>query len=544
MSVAEARSDRDPLLAISPELRRELEGGGWMYHWHLAPGVATPLLGANLAEVHRTRSEMIEPVVRDALAAAGPGACAIDLACNEGWFSHRLLEWGAERVVGIDVREQNIRRATLVRDQLGIPPERMEFRLSDVLALDPSELGRYDVVLCLGLIYHMEQPMQALRIARQLAAGLCVVESQLVRQDRALLFSNGSPNAFLKTEMAFGAWFEEDEANPLASADNHVLSLVPNRAALTEMVRHAGFPAVATLRAKPDHDPQYVLGDRGIVTGRVHERSFGATGLPMPPLHLIRRVGTRTDVPDPIADYETEGRLGKTKILDLLGDDWTWSGKRVLDFGAGAGRVLRQFHREASEAEMWGCDIDVESVEWLRGNLSPPLHGFIVNEEPGLPFEDDSLDLIWAASVFTHITDHWAGWLLEVHRALRVGGVFLPSFLGGGMAAQLLALPWDEERTGMLVVAKGTPWNLGGPAVFHSEWWLREHWGRLFEFVRFDDHDRRLGEQGWMALRKRDVTLTAEELERPADDPREVEALRHNIEHLHAFSARWHAAQA
>jgi hypothetical protein len=119
MSVVPEPVDRDPLLALSPELRREFEGGGWMYRWHLAPGVATPLLGANLSEVHRSRSEMIEPVVREALAAAGPGACAIDLACNEGWFSHRLLEWGAERVVGIDVREQNIRRATLVRDHLG-----------------------------------------------------------------------------------------------------------------------------------------------------------------------------------------------------------------------------------------------------------------------------------------------------------------------------------------------------------------------------------------------------------------------------------------
>jgi len=38
---------------------------------------------------------MIEGPVREALAAAGPEATALDLACCEGWFSHRLLEWGA-----------------------------------------------------------------------------------------------------------------------------------------------------------------------------------------------------------------------------------------------------------------------------------------------------------------------------------------------------------------------------------------------------------------------------------------------------------------
>jgi tRNA (mo5U34)-methyltransferase len=542
MSLAPERADHDPLLALSPGLRRELEGGGWMYHWHLAPGVATPLLASNLAEVHRTRAEMIEPVVREVLAAAGPGACAIDLACNEGWFSHRLLEWGAERVVGIDVREQNIRRATLVRDQLGIPAERMEFRLENVLSLNTAELGRFDVVLVLGLIYHLEQPMEALRIARRLSAGLCVVESQLVRHDRALLFSNGAPNHFAETPLAFGAWFEQDDDNPLASIDN-VLSLVPNRAALTEMVRHAGFPAVASLQARPDHDPQYLLGDRGIVTGRVPERSFGGTGLPLPPAHLARRVGTVTDVPDPMGDYEADGRRVKETLLGLLPDDWRWKGKRVLDFGAGAGRVLRQFHREAAEAEMWGCDIDAESVEWLRRNLAPPMRGFIVNEEPGLPFEDGSLDLVWAASVFTHLTDHWAGWLLEVHRVLRDGGLLLSSYLGPGVARELLPLPWDEQRAGMLVIAKGASWDVGGPAVFHSEWWLREHWGRAFDFVTLDDHGGRRWEHGWVALRKRDVEPTIADLQRPADDPRETEALRYNIEQLHAISAPMFAAR-
>jgi hypothetical protein len=40
-----------------------------------------------------------------------------------------------------------------------------------------------------------------------------------------------------------------------------------------------------------------------------------------------------------------------------------------------------------------------------------------------------------------------------------------------------------------------------------------------------------------VALRKRDVKVTAAELERPGDDPREVEALRYTIEQLHAIGA-------
>ena len=69
--------------SVSDELAEEIRRGGWMYEWHLAPGVATPLIGPNLRSVHTTRLELIEPACRAAIRAAGPGAKAIDLACNE-----------------------------------------------------------------------------------------------------------------------------------------------------------------------------------------------------------------------------------------------------------------------------------------------------------------------------------------------------------------------------------------------------------------------------------------------------------------------------
>ena len=38
-----------------------------------------------------------------------------------------------------------------------------------------------------------------------------------------------------------------------------------------------------------------------------------------------------------------------------------YSGARVLDFGCGAGRLLRHFVGDAEDGEFWGCDIDVPS---------------------------------------------------------------------------------------------------------------------------------------------------------------------------------------
>ena len=239
-----------------------------MYPWELTPGRVPELLNFHLPEVHRTRAEMIEAPVRQALADAGPGATAVDLACSEGWFSHRLLDWGAERVVGIDVRELNIRRAELVREHYGIEPERLELRQSDVLRLDPEELGTFDVVLLLGLVYHLEDPIGGVRVARALTSGLCLIESQLTRQTEPIRHGWGVPDVITEQEASFAGFVEPDvERNPIASSGK-LMSLVPNRAALEQMALVAGFEQVDFLQAQPGQDPQYVTGDRAILTAR------------------------------------------------------------------------------------------------------------------------------------------------------------------------------------------------------------------------------------------------------------------------------------
>lgn len=253
---------------MSAPLAEELERGRWMYEWRLTPTVVTPLFGPNLRTVHATVTEMIEPVCRAALKAAGPSACAIDFACNEGWYSHRLLEWGAARVVGMDIRPQNIRRAELIRDHFGISPERLRFECVDVFEAGIETADRYDVVLVLGLIYHLERPLEALRIARRMARRVCVIESQLTRQDRPIVRGNGVAGEYFQSRESFAIWVEDDPEHPLASADG-VMSLIPNHAALESMPIWAGFDTVELLRAQPHHDLQYVVGDRAVVAAHV-----------------------------------------------------------------------------------------------------------------------------------------------------------------------------------------------------------------------------------------------------------------------------------
>jgi SAM-dependent methyltransferase len=256
----------------------------------------------------------------------------------------------------------------------------------------------------------------------------------------------------------------------------------------------------------------------------------GGSPLPLPPIELVTRVGT-VDGADPLEFYLTEGARLRGVIEGLLPADWDWTGKRVLDFGCGSARVLRHFEHEARGGRFQGCDIDEPSVRWAQANLNPPFELFVNGPEPPLPLADGELDLVWAMSVFTHITDRWADWLVELHRVLARGGILIASFLGEGMWTPLVGEPYVEDEIGMAVLQH---WDGPYAWVFHSEWWLREHWGRAFDALAIDQPPRAADgapqiTHSYVALRRRDEQRTARELERADPGPRELAALRTSL---------------
>lgn len=272
--------------------------------------------------------------------------------------------------------------------------------------------------------------------------------------------------------------------------------------------------------------------------------SDAAPNIPLPRPELAARVlgHDRSDPNyDPVAAFDSEGAGAKQAILDMVDPDYSLAGRRVLDFGCGAGKILRHFLAEAETAEFYGCDIDAPSISWLERHLSPPLHVFVNEEAPPLPLPDAHFDLIVASSVFTHLTDHWSGWLIELHRVLRDDGLIIASFMGEGMGEAVAAEPWSEDETGMTVFGYGEDFNFDegrqGPMVLHSHWWIRAHWGRLFEIESLLDGTP--GEQGITLLRKKNVTLTRADLERvEPNEPRELLWVLREIRHLRSELAK------
>ena len=275
--------------------------------------------------------------------------------------------------------------------------------------------------------------------------------------------------------------------------------------------------------------------------------------VPFPPANLMARVGH-----GPIEDLQTQfdqiGAATKAQIVRALPPDWSLDGKRVLDFGCGSGRLLRQFVPEANRTdEFWASEIDEASVHWLQQNLSPPFTVVLNDESPPIPAPDGHFDLIYAVSVFTHITGEWAPWVLEMHRLLRPGGLLIASYLGEGMIELLLGEAWDEHRIGLAIAGCGTRWDEGGPLAFMSPWWIRAHWGRAFDIVSIEPAAQsaagHAAGHGWIVARRREVRVSRQELESPApDEHREYDAAIHNVallaremESIRAKADWWHA---
>jgi SAM-dependent methyltransferase len=262
-----------------------------------------------------------------------------------------------------------------------------------------------------------------------------------------------------------------------------------------------------------------------------------SASLPLPPREFALRIGA-ADTDDAMEQFVDAGARISAAVRDLLPEDWSFEGRTILDFGCGAGRLLRHLaYTDAQVATIHGCDVDAELIAWVQENLCPPIAGAVVNDEaPPLPFPDSTFDLVIASSVFTHITDQWSAWLIEMQRVLKPDGLMVASFLGSGMSEVLTGEVWDEDRIGMNALGIAA----GAPFVLHSPWWLSTHWGRVFEILTLRPSGFISPEQpelghGVLLLRPRPVDLTIEEVER--DDPEEtryLSARRHHLRQLRA----------
>jgi tRNA (mo5U34)-methyltransferase len=171
-----------------------------------------------------------------ALPADLSGRTVLDIGCNAGFYALEMKRRGAARVVAIDSDDGYLRQARFAAQVAGLDIEFAHLSVYDVAALG----DRFDVVLFLGVLYHLRHPLLALDLIRE-----HVVRDLFVCQS----MQRGDPGeAALEEDYPFTeTGIFERPSFPRLHFIEHCYSgddtnwWVPNRACTKAMLRSAGF---------------------------------------------------------------------------------------------------------------------------------------------------------------------------------------------------------------------------------------------------------------------------------------------------------------
>jgi tRNA (mo5U34)-methyltransferase len=167
------------------------------------------------------------------------GKTVLDIGCNAGFYSIEMKRRGADRVLGVDYDRAYLEQARFAAEVADTDVEFLELSVYDVGALGEQ----FDIVLFLGVLYHLRHPLLALDLVREHAVRELMVFQSMQRgsSDVAVLQDN---YAFWNTELFDEPQFPKMHFIEHRYADDPTNWWIPNAACTEAMLRSAGFEIV------------------------------------------------------------------------------------------------------------------------------------------------------------------------------------------------------------------------------------------------------------------------------------------------------------
>ena len=182
---------------------------------------------------------------RDAIPADLTGKTVLDIGCNAGFYSLEMKRRGAERVLGIDTDEHYLRQARFAAEIAGVDIEFANLSVYDVGALGE----RFDLVIFMGVLYHLRHPLLALDLIHEHVAGDLLLFQSMQRGSHEVMETE--PDYDFNTYGLF-----EDPGFPKMHFIEHSYAhdqtnwWIPNQACVEAMLRSSGF----TIEAHPEEE--------------------------------------------------------------------------------------------------------------------------------------------------------------------------------------------------------------------------------------------------------------------------------------------------
>jgi 2-polyprenyl-3-methyl-5-hydroxy-6-metoxy-1,4-benzoquinol methylase len=187
----------------------------------------------------------------------------LDLACLEGMFAIEFALNGA-RVVGIEGREVNLAKAQFAKNTLSL--NKLDLIHDDIRNLNRERFGGYDVILVLGILYHLDAPdiMEFAEKIYESCDRVVIIDTNFSREPIA--------SYTWKANVYWGTYWEEhksgstdkEQLDALWASIGNQRSFVLTRASLCNLLRHVGFTSVyECLNPYEHHNPNWPLAPEG-----------------------------------------------------------------------------------------------------------------------------------------------------------------------------------------------------------------------------------------------------------------------------------------
>lgn len=165
------------------------------------------------------------------------GKSVLDIGCNAGFYSIEMKRRGADRVLAIDFDDRYLDQAKLASEVLGF--DDIEFRKLDVYNV--GAIGeKFDVVIFMGVLYHLRHPLLALDLIREHVAKDLMLFQSMQRGSKNVLQLD-EDYEFSETDLFFESSYPTLHFVEKRYAGDWTNWWVPNRACAEAMLRASGF---------------------------------------------------------------------------------------------------------------------------------------------------------------------------------------------------------------------------------------------------------------------------------------------------------------
>lgn len=230
----------------------------WRHHHNIDSLKNAPGLYAAYVERVDSMLEMIDEALKsEGLDKRLSKMSAVDLACSEGFVAHHFLRKGLSKIDGFELSDGQINRFHLISSYYKLNAYRI-FKMDLDISNLALQLGHtYDIVFCLGIIYHLENPFLFARNLFKITNEVCFVESDTPVTNDKNRFRGGGGVMYL----------HKDQVMMNAQEVRSLMEIRPDRLALIQILLAAGFNKIEVLEPKESttRDRLFTSGEKTLL---------------------------------------------------------------------------------------------------------------------------------------------------------------------------------------------------------------------------------------------------------------------------------------